>query len=431
MKNWYLLLITLSSSSAFSQFIKYTEMLGVTERLQSETPIESISHPEDFIYSELIDKRDLFSAHYESKNGNIKSVFSNTPIHYYNDLHQLVPIRTELLKINESTYGALEQPYPTYLKDNGHFGLTLPNKDQIYFGEIVSISGHELLNPQINIDIKGMELLNLSNGIDKQLYFLENAIKYSYILTEEFGNSANDLIITEKIDAPEYVQFEIHQIENDKSSDFSISNINIKDRRNGEILGQINVPYCYDGNKNSVLGFYKIEQKEDGTYLEMKIPASWLNSPERTFPIVIDPLVSGPPSQWNGGNMPSCFIPAFNKDSILVTIPGGVTLTNLIVEASFYADPFSGAVMSQGNMYFSTSCGNSTNFTVTGANANLAGTAYLDSVNILSPLACCFPERCSDTSVYVRMHLGRNALGVGCNQRTFVMTNSIPSGLFA
>jgi gliding motility-associated-like protein len=147
----------------------------------------------------------------------------------------------------------------------------------------------------------------------------------------------------------------------------------------------------------------------------LKIPSSWLTNEARNFPIIIDPLVSGPPSQWNGGNMPSCFMPAFNKDSILVTIPGGITVTNLIVQASFYADPFSGAVMSQGNMYFSTSCGNSTNFTVTGANANLAGTAYLDSINILSPLACCFPERCTDTSVYVRMHLGRNALGAGCN----------------
>jgi gliding motility-associated-like protein len=243
---------------------------------------------------------------------------------------------------------------------------------------------------------------------------LENAIKYSYILTEEYENSANDLIISEKIDAPEYVTFEFS--ENLDQTNFISSDIILIDKRNGASIGRIAVPYCYDASKNSVLGSYKIEQKEDGNYLEMKIPASWLNSPERAFPIVIDPLVSGPPSQWNGGNMPSCFIPTFNKDSILVTIPGGITLTNLIVEASFYADPFSGAVMSQGNMYFSTSCGNSTNYTVTGANANLAGTAYLDSVNILSPLACCFPERCSDTSVYVRMHLGRNALGVGCNQ---------------
>ena len=416
MKNWYLLLITLFSSSAFSQFVKYPEILGITEKLQPSSPNDNAAQAEDFNFTELVEKRDLFSAHYESQSGNIKSIFSNTPIHYYNDLNQLVPIRTELLKINESIYGALEQPYPTFLKTNGQFGLSLKSKDQIYFGQIVSISEHELLNPQINIDIRGMELLNLSKGIDKQLYFLENSVKYSYVLTEEFENTTNDLTIIEKIDAPEYVFFEMPQIENDKSSDFSISNINIKDRRNGEILGQINVPYCYDANKNSILGSFKIQQKEDGTYLEMKIPASWLNSPERAFPIVIDPLVSGPPSQWNGGNMPSCFIPAFNKDSILVTIPGGITLTNLIVEASFYADPFSGAVMSQGNMYFSTSCGNSTNFTVTGANANLAGTAYLDSVNILSPLACCFPERCSDTSVYVRMHLGRNALGVGCNQ---------------
>ncbi len=414
MKNWYLLLLTIVYSNTFSQFVKYPEMLGVTEKLQPSTVVANTSEIEDFNYIELIEKRDLFSAHYESENGNIKSIFSNKPIHFFNEFNELVPIRTELLKINESLYGALEQPFPTYLKINGQFGLTLPGKDQIYFGEILSISGHELLSPQINMDIKGMELLELADGIDKQLYFLENGIKYSYILTEEYENSENDLIISEKIDAPEYVEFEFPK--NIDQANFITSDIILIDNRNGAAIGKISVPYCYDADKNSELGSYKIEQKEDGIYLEMKISSSWLNSPERVFPVVIDPLVSGPPSQWNGGNMPSCFMPAFNKDSILVTIPGGITLTNLIVEGSFYADPFSGAVMSQGNMYFSTSCGNSTNFTVTGANANLAGTAYLDSVNILSPLACCFPESCTDTSVYVRMHLGRNALGTGCNQ---------------
>jgi gliding motility-associated-like protein len=414
MKNWYLLLLTIVSTNALSQFVKYPEMLGVSEKLQPSAPIEQSNQTEDFDYTELIEKRDLFSAHYESKNGNIKSVFSNKPIHFYNEQNQLIPIRTELLKINETLYGALEQPFPTYLKTNGQFGLTLPDKDRIYLGEIVSISGHELLTPQSNMDVKGMELLELAHGIDKQLYFLENGVKYSYILTEAYQNTFNDLIISEKIDAPEYVTFQFSK--NLDKTDFKTSDIILIDKRNGAVIGKISVPFCYDANKNSELGSYNIEQKEDGTYLHMRISAAWLNNSERAFPIVIDPLVSGPPSQWNGGNMPSCFMPAFNKDSILVTIPGGITLTNLIVEGSFYADPFSGAVMSQGNMYFSTSCGNSTNYTVTGANANLAGTAYLDSVNILSPLACCFPERCTDTSVYVRMHLGRNALGTGCNQ---------------
>jgi len=71
--------------------------------------------------------------------------------------------------------------------------------------------------------------------------------------------------------------------------------------------------------------------------------------------------------------------------------------------------------MSQGVMYFSGPCGSSQTFTVTGPTAGTAGTAYLDSFNMMSPLICCVPESCSPTPFYVRFHLGRYSLGAGCN----------------
>jgi len=402
----YSLFITFISSA---QFIKYPNQLGAFSKLE---PLQSSSN-ESFSYSnfdEIVEKRSVFSAHFKDQKGSIKSVFSTVPINYLNDKNILVPIIPTLSKLNDTLWGAEQQPYPTYLTASGNYGISIGKGDKIYFGAIESISGLTILNPEINIDAKGMELLSLANGIDKQLYFKENGVSFSYILTDEYQQNSNDLVITERINAPSYVTFERLTNEN------KTSGILIKNKYSGEILGSISAPYCYDLNNEAIIAEINVIERKGNHYLKISLPSTWLNNAERTFPIIIDPLVSGPPTQWNGGNMPSCFMPAFNKDSILVTVPGGVTITNLIVQASFYADPFSGATMSQGNMYFSTNCGNSTNFTVTGANANLAGTAFLDSFNLLNPLACCIPRLCTDTNIYVRMHLGRNALGAGCNQ---------------
>jgi gliding motility-associated-like protein len=146
----------------------------------------------------------------------------------------------------------------------------------------------------------------------------------------------------------------------------------------------------------------------------MRIDGDWLNA-GLSFPIIIDPTIAGTPSQWTGGNMPSCFMPTYNLDSLLVNIPAGVSLTGLYVSSSFYADPFTPATMGIGSMFFSTSCASSQYFTITGALATSPGTAYLDSFNLMNPLSCCFPKSCEDSSIYVRFHLGRNSLGTGCN----------------
>ena len=113
--------------------------------------------------------------------------------------------------------------------------------------------------------------------------------------------------------------------------------------------------------------------------------------------------------------MPSCWIPAYNQDSILVTIPADVMVTELNVTASFYADPFTGAWMQDGAMYFSTDCDNTTTFTITGVPGQSAGTAYLDNFNLYNPLTCCFPESCNSQTFWLSFHLGRNFLGAGCN----------------
>jgi gliding motility-associated-like protein len=188
----------------------------------------------------------------------------------------------------------------------------------------------------------------------------------------------------------------------------------IKNKK-GETVGTIHEPLCFDQNRNYTVASYVIEKLEDKLLLSIKVPEDWLLDNERAYPVIVDPIIQGPTSTWGGGQMPSCFMPAYNQDSIQVFIPADITVTELNVTASFYADPFTGAWMQDGSMYFSTDCDNSQTFTITGAPGQSAGTAYLDYFNLFNPLTCCFPESCNIQNFWLSYHLGRNLWGSGCN----------------
>ena len=184
---------------------------------------------------------------------------------------------------------------------------------------------------------------------------------------------------------------------------------------NGECIGTIGGAICIDAANKFNLAGYHISRDQNVWTVTTVVQRDWLLQDERTFPVEVDPLITGPTSLWSNGYMPSCFMPNYNVDSMLVSIPGGITVTGLLVGASYYADPFTSAWMSDGSMYFSTSCGQTEEFTVTGANASLAGTAYLENFDMRNPLMCCYSPTCADQSFYLRMHLGRSYINDGCN----------------
>jgi gliding motility-associated-like protein len=362
--------------------------------------------------TEDVRDRTLNSASFTNSKGDIKRVFSSKPIHYTKNgtLERISPF---LNRSNEGHWMAPNQPCPTELLADGSFFIHPSENDKFGLGRITVINGQIIGNCVAIIDSSGMEQHELIPGVDKQIYFLEGAVKYSYVLHDGYQQHPNGFYANEQLLLPENVSVIPNETLLDPQG--RATELLLKNKQTGKVVGAIGAPYCYDSGGASQMGYFTLIENGSQMLLRLQVDASWVNDPARVYPIVIDPLVAGPPSVWNGGNMPSCFIPSFNADSLLVTIPGGISLTNLIVGGSFYADPFSGATMSMGSMYFSTDCGNSTYFTVTGANATIAGTAYLDSFNLLSPLSCCFPKLCTDTSVYVRFHLGRNVFGPGCN----------------
>lgn len=362
----------------------------------------------DQSWQEVGEKRTLNSSLYRNKKGDIKARYGLKPINYYSKEGELIPIDFGLKQTSEG-WSALQQPFPTYLANDGSFSISSTELKQIQFGATSIIQGVMTRNDfSLSQNIGFFE--NIVPHVDKQVVFLENAIKFSYRINEPLVHTQAELLIEEKLDIPN--SFRIEKELDEKQQ--RCQRLTILDEK-GRIAAHLEPIICYDASGQTYIGHYDIVDKKDGKYLQLIISSNWLNEATRTYPVIVDPVISGPLSTWSNGYMPSCFMPIYNKDSIQVTIPAGITATGVYVSGSFYADPFTGAIMSQGAMYYSSSCGSSQIFTVTGATATLPGTAYLDSFNLMNPISCCVGESCSDVSFWVRMHIGRNALGSGCN----------------
>ena len=365
----------------------------------------AISTPinEDFTkysqFSEVESLRTIHSRTYKTKKGDFKSEYSIKPLCFKINGKLEIINSTPQIDANGS-WIANQQPIKTKLKSDGTLNIIFSKNKEISISTL-NINQKKIGNNSINSISDKEKKIELIEGVDKTISFIEGGFKVNYIISNANSLPEGDLLIRERIDLPE--SWKLYS-ENDE--------VIISDGTNEVgFFGQI---LCFDQNFEVYKGQYTIENNDGTNFLTLKINSEWLHG-NRDFPIIIDPTIAGLPSQWTGGNIPSCFIPTYNKDSLLVNIPAGVSLTGLYVSSSFYADPFTPATMGIGSMYFSTDCASSQYFTITGALANSPGTAYLDSFNLMNPLSCCFPKSCNDTSIYVRFHLGRNSLGTGCN----------------
>jgi len=400
-------------------FLCNVTILAQTENYFSgfQTPLSknaSHSNAGDSVkWTEQEAERTVFSSTYKSDDGQIKIIYAKQAINFYNSKKQIIPINKDLEPLTRLTWSAQNQPFPTYLHHDGSFGITMDNGKVMTLGKNCKINNSECKNDFIFTGNQNT-IKNVLPGIDKQLIFSENAIKYNYVINNQNSIGNGPLVISEDLKIPDTYRLIYNVSNGSKTTDGWAGDLIVVNEK-GETVSTIYAPICYDANNDYVVGAYSFSQEQGMIVLKMHVPANWINSEERAYPIIVDPVVTGPTSTWAGGTMPSCILPAYNVDSIQVTIPAAITITSLDVTGSFYADPFTTAVMSQGSMYFSTSCGNSVIFTITGTTANLPGTGYLDAYDLHNPLTCCYPESCSTQSFWLTMHLGRTGPGTGCN----------------
>ncbi|MFM7730535.1 MAG: gliding motility-associated C-terminal domain-containing protein, partial [Flavobacteriales bacterium] len=187
------------------------------------------------------------------------------------------------------------------------------------------------------------------------------------------------------------------------------------------VISTLGGTWARDMQHHTALAGYTWDELPSGAIrLSASFDGDWLSQAE--FPLDVDPLITGPIAAFGDNMMLSCYIPQYNVDSLLVTIPGQTTVTAFMVTASFYADPFAFSIMSDGSMYFSTSCAQTQTFEVQPPTGDLAGTAYLENFDMRNPLLCCYAPQCADTSFYLRMHLGRYTPAGDCDATSVYYT---------
>ncbi|MCX6295158.1 MAG: gliding motility-associated C-terminal domain-containing protein [Bacteroidetes bacterium] len=364
-------------------------------------------------WKELEQERKIFSSSFLTPDGRTIIYYSKAPVNYYNGKGILVPINP-VPTFSSKGLTAPDQPNNVSVLNNGTIEINTGDGSTISYSGNSKINGNTTYISEIKLDGENAIMQNIIPGVDKTFEFRFNSLKYNYVINHPLSTSSSDLIIEEEIGMPQNAKVipDPNYGQQDARGWLGALTINSE---NGKELGTIRGALCYDANKNYITAAYKLETENGKQKIKIIVPASWMNDPVRIYPITIDPLVTGPTSTWTGGFIPSCIAPASGADSILVTIPAKVTVTALFVSGSFYANPFTTAIMNDGAMFFSTSCNTSTSFTTTGTAGITAGTAYLTAYDLKSPLLCCKPQSCTAQTFYLSMHVQRTAPGTGCN----------------
>lgn len=364
---------------------------------------------------ESVDERTRFSAKWINDKGGVRVEFSHSPIHYRNAANQKWQrINPSAVEHSKGVFVADAQEYPIALVGDGRYKTACTDPEKAVGFKTIFMNGVTPSSKIKQINEQNFVEVDIIPGVDKFYEFGMNTMKTYFTLKQAPVLNKSYFSWTEEILVPSDAHIERDKEHGYEEDGWWYGNLKVVDLK-GEVISYIVGTWCVDASRNLERTGYRIyNAARDVFYLETKISSDYLNN--ATYPVEIDPLVTGPTAAWGDLNMPSCFIPEYHTDSILVTIPGLITVTDFFVTASFYADPFTTAIMADGSMKFSTSCDTSQTFEVQPPNGDLPGTAYLEAFDLRNPLLCCFNPLCVDTSFYLTMHLGRYTPGDDCNQ---------------
>ncbi len=338
---------------------------------------------------------------YVLKDGRTIQETAWSPVNYKDASGQWAPISTEPMA-HLTGFSAIFQPFPLHAGENGQLEIQLSKEARILLScEKVG----SLTSPNATPFKTGQKIYYPYHpNISRQVDFRINGFKTDYVLHQM--PEPGDFEVIERLQGPAGTK-----LVPGKELQGSFELID----EQGTVLSRLYPPYAYDALGAILPMHYEISRVQNDWRIRYTVASSWLQDPSRVYPVTVDPLVTGPTALWSGGIMPSCELPSYHTDSLAVTIPGGVMITGMFCTGSYYASPITGTTMSNGSMYFSTSCGDGPVQTVAPPTGNSAGTAYLENVDFRQPLGCCLGASCSQRTVYVRFHLGRNFGPGGCN----------------
>ncbi len=359
-------------------------------------------------------KRTLFSSSYKAPGGKVICRYGSQIINYPDANGKLQPINVEL-KNDKNGWAADQQPYPCYLRIDKSTAIGIGNGEEVDFNINPTING-STFSQNISSLEKNTTSLSLSNGINKKVTFLTNGIETDYTLDSSIGTA---ITISEELKYPSEYKLITDKLRGRGTKEGWTGDYIIVSKKDNSEVARFHAPLCYDSKGNWCIGSYCTQTKDGKEILTTIVPSSWLS--KAVYPLVIDPLVTGPTAKWTGGSIPSCIFPSFSHDSIRVTIPAKITITSFIINYAYETNANIPVYLQDGKFYFSNSCRNNPSDTLScdrdpGNRDFLPGTCYLKpGADFHCFLTSCYAPSCDSQRFYLTAHLARLAGGSGCD----------------
>jgi gliding motility-associated-like protein len=295
-----------------------TDKKHITEVLAKNSSPAAKEHPEYGILPfnsqcsecvELIDKRTIDSRQFvdPQRAGHTYSQQSYFPLHYKkaeNDIWRTIDFRLRPDAHEPNVYVANNQPVPTKcdlkkktttLTESGFDFEFNKNLTLYFFDENTVYTQKETGNySDYTVGEEGLKVKNMWSGIDMQQQFRAGEIKTSYVINAplQLPTSKGYMVIEDHFTLPEGFTFTEAsngaRLENNYyRGDYELKNTD------GKVLIRYEKPVYFDTKVWGMLGIYNLLRKGNDYTLQTLVPVDWLNKADNTYPLTIDPIVSG------------------------------------------------------------------------------------------------------------------------------------------
>lgn len=368
-------LVVFAACEAFSQGMSVKQFNFTTfdtvkqfkpEVMARQTSVQGRQHPEYGILPydaqcgncvELIDKRTattrLFINPYQPNHSYSQS--SYFPLHY-NDGSKWRTIDSRLQpdKLQKNVYTAAQQPIPTKLDLNrqsssihiGRLDFEFNRNLTMYYmadnGETTQAAKGDYKTYSVGKD--GLLVKNMWPGMDMQQVYKTGRIKTSFVLSAPLTlpMQSGFMVIEDHFTLPAgYTVSETgagkYLTDGSYQGDYVITD------KSGNAVVVYGKPVFYDALAWGMHGSYKLIQEDNNYTLQMFVPVSWLSLSTHTYPIIIDPIVSGvsDTGHFKQTGLPSAVL-AFTTKAfgscdyhLSDTVPGMSKLTNAYVDIEY------------------------------------------------------------------------------------------------
>lgn len=308
--------------------------------------------------AEMIEKRTIDSRFFiDPKSiGHTYSQKSYFPLHYKkneNDIWRTIDFRLRPDANHPNVFVANDQPCPTKIDLNKHSTSITDRGFEFEYNKNLSLYFFDEDNAYTqamsanyttqHIGEEGLEVVNMWNGINMEATCRAGEIKTNFVVNAplQIPISKGWMVIEDHFSLPVGYSL-VESKKGERDGKFFGGDYLVVDEQ-GRTCITYERPSFVDAMAWGVKGNYQVEKNNNDYTLKLFVPVSWLTRNDNTYPLSIDPTVSGVTKKGDFLSTPGGFTesmgfttqPASCDYHMSVLVPGKSTLTNAFVDLEY------------------------------------------------------------------------------------------------